>query len=327
MIMMDVTTIGEPESAGGSGIDTMSRIAVLIPCYNEEISIGKVIDDFRAELPGADIVVFDNCSSDATSEIAAAHGARVIREPRKGKGFVVERMLSEVKSEWMIMVDGDDTYPASAVHQLLKPLRGGDADMVVGARLQVYGDGSFRPLHVFGNKLVRSLVNWLGSANLSDIMSGYRAMNRRVAERIPVTARGFEVETDLTVHALYYGLKIVEVAVPYRTRPPGSESKLRTFEDGSLVLWRIFNLFRSFRPLAFFTCIAMLLFAAGVVAGIPPVLEYINRPDHYISRVPLAILATGLMLLSAGSLLTGIVLHSINSQLRELHNVLVRSVR
>jgi len=306
---------------------SVAPVAVMIPCHNEEISIGKVIDDFRAELPDADIVVFDNCSTDATSTIARAHGARVVREPRKGKGFVVERMLSEVKSPWMVMVDGDDTYPARAVHQLLQPLLTGAADMVVGARLHVYQAHSFRPLHVLGNKLVRNLVNWLGSADLTDIMSGYRAMNRRVAARIPVTASGFEVETDLTVQALYYGLKIVEVEVPYGERAAGSESKLRTFGDGSRVLWRIFNLFRSFRPLGFFTVIATLLFVTGLAAGTVPILEYINRPDHFISRVPLAVLATGLMLLSAGALLTGVVLHSINSQLRELHNVLIRGAR
>lgn len=307
--------------------DAVPSVAVMIPCHNEEISIGKVVDDFRRELPDADIVVFDNCSTDATSAIALAHGARVIREPRKGKGFVVERMLSEVKSPWMVMVDGDDTYSAASVHELLRPLIANEADMVVGARLHAYSEESFRPLHVFGNNLVRRLVNWLGAADLTDIMSGYRAMNRRVAERLPVTASGFEVETDLTVQALYYSLRIVEVKVPYGARPAGSVSKLRTFGDGSRVLWRIFNLFRSFRPLACFTTLAAVLFAGGLAAGTPPVLEYLNRPDHYITRVPLAVLATGLMLLSAGTLLTGVVLHSINSQLRELHNVLVRRSR
>lgn len=302
----------------------LASIAVLIPCHNEEMTIAKVISDFRAELPNADIVVFDNCSTDRTSAIARAHGARVIREPRKGKGFAVERMLCEITAPWMIMVDGDDTYPAREVEKLLTPLLAGDADMVVGARLRLRDDGAFRPLHVFGNKVVRNLVNWLGSADLTDIMSGYRAMNRRVAERLPVTSHGFEVETDLTVQALYYGLKIIEVPVQYGVRPPGSVSKLRTFGDGSRVLWRIFNLFRSFRPLAFFSGIAALLFVGGLLAGTPPLVEYLTRPDHFITRVPLAILATGLMLMSAGTLLTGVILHSINSQLRDLHNLLVR---
>ena len=227
--------------------DQEVNIAVLIPCYNEEATIGKVIDDFRSQLPKAAIFVFDNCSSDSTASIAKEHGASVIREPRQGKGFVVELMFHCLDAEIYVMVDGDDTYPAQEVHKLIEPVVRGEADMAVGARLCSYTKKSFRSLHVYGNKLVRSLVNWVGDANLTDIMSGYRVFNRRVVQNIPVVSAGFEVETEITIQMLYYRMKIIEIQVPYKARPVGSESKLRTFRDGLWVLWKIFSLFRSFK--------------------------------------------------------------------------------
>ncbi|RKY07504.1 MAG: glycosyl transferase [Planctomycetota bacterium] len=302
-----------------------SEIAVLIPCHNEELTIGKVIDDFRSQLPQADIYVFNNCSTDATAEIAIGKGATVINEPRKGKGFVVESMFSKIDADIYVMVDGDDTYLASEVCALINPIRQNRADCVVGARLTSFSKESFRPLHVLGNNLVRRLVNWIGKANLTDIMSGYRAFNRRVVRTIPVVSAGFEVETEMTLQMLQHRIKIVEVQIPYKERPAGSESKLNTFRDGFRVLWKIFRLFREFKPLTFFGSVGIIFFILSVIAGLPSIHDYISDPDHYVRHIPSAILATGLMLLSAGNVFLGILLHSLNWKFRELHNVLTRS--
>jgi len=297
-------------------------IAVLIPCHDEAVTIGKVIDDFLAQLPQARVVVFDNCSTDGSGEIAKAHGAEVIREPRKGKGFVVESMFDRVEADYYVMADGDDTYPADKVGQLLAPVMAGEADMAVGARLADYQDKSFRPLHVAGNRLVRGLINRIFGVSLTDILSGYRAFSRKVVRRIPVVSAGFEVETELTIQMLYYRLRIVEVSVPYRARPKGSDSKLRTFRDGLRVLWKLFSLFRAFKPLTFFGGTGLIFLLAGLLAGIPPVRDYFATGK--VARFPLAILATGLMVLAAISIVLGILLHAINWRFRELHNVMVR---
>ncbi|MFP4356157.1 MAG: glycosyltransferase [Phycisphaerae bacterium] len=299
-----------------------ARVSILIPCYNEEATIGKVVDDFRRELPDAAIYVYDNNSSDTTAEIAAQHGAIVLHEPRQGKGFVIESMFADTDADVFVMVDGDDTYPAEKVHDLIAPVLADRTDMTVGARLAQFDDQSFRPLHVAGNGLVKGLINFLFSTGLTDILSGYRAFNRRVVERIPVVSSGFEVETEMTIQMLYYKLRMVEVQVPYRGRPEGSVSKLHTFRDGFRVLWKLFSLFRSIKPLTFFGLIAIVLFVLGLVAGIPAVVGYFETGR--VERFPLAILATGLMILSTGSAFLGIILHAINWRLLELHNVLTR---
>jgi len=300
-------------------------IAVLIPCHNEAATIGKVVDDFRKALPEARIYVFDNCSTDQTAQIAADHGATVIFEPRQGKGFVVDAMLSRVDADVYIMVDGDDTYPADHARKLLAPVLAGKADMVIGTRLAEHGDKSFRPLHVLGNRLIRSLINTIFGVKLTDILSGYRAFNRNVVHRVPIVSGGFEVETELTIHSLYYRLKLLETPVPYGVRPSGSESKLHTFRDGARVLWKLFNLARAFKPLTFFGIVSLLLFVLGVLAGIPPITDYATTGK--VPHFPLAILATGLMILSAGSAFLGIILHAMNWRFKELHNVLVRDKR
>ena len=300
------------------------KIAVLIPCYNEESTIGKVIDDFKRQLPSATGYVFDNCSTDATAVTATEHGATVLKEPRQGKGFVIASMFERVDADFYVMIDGDDTYSVDHVNALLEPVLQGAADMTVGARLAEYTEKSFRPMHLFGNNLVRWLVNRLTNANLTDIMSGYRAFNRRVARRIPVVSAGFEVETELTIQSLYYRLKIVEVTVPYRARPPGSVSKLSTLRDGFRVLWKIFSLFRAFKPLTFFGALGLFLLLLGLAAGTLPVHDYLTNPEHRVEHVPMAILATGLVLLSAGFVFLGILLHALNWRFWELHNVLTR---
>jgi len=304
--------------------DISPSIAVLIPCHNEQAAIAKVVNDFRRELPDARICVFDNRSTDDTAAVAAECGAEVYKEPRQGKGYVIQSMFEQIDADCYVMADGDDTYPAEEVHKLIEPVLAGDADMSVGARLKTYTDESFRPMHVMGNRLVRGLVNWAAGANLTDIMSGYRAFNRRVARNLPVLSAGFEVETEMTIQMLYHRMEVVEVQVPYRQRPEGGESKLRTFRDGARVLWKIFSLFRSFKPLTFFGGMGILLFLGGVLAGIPPVYEYFTAPDHYITHVPLAILAVGLILLSSMFVVLGILLHAINWRMLELHSVLKR---
>jgi glycosyltransferase involved in cell wall biosynthesis len=306
-------------------VDAPPQIAVVIPCLNEERTIGKVIDDFRAELPGATIYVFDNCCTDNTTAIARDKGAIVIKEPRPGKGFAVESMLRRVRADYYVMVDGDDTYPADKVGDLLRPVLAGEADMAVGSRLSQYTDKSFRPLHVAGNGLVRWLVNWIFHGNLSDILSGFRAFNSRVSQAIPLVSAGFEVETELTIQMLYYQLKIVEVVVPYRERPVGSQSKLRTFRDGGRVLWKIFTLLRSCKPLVFFGAAGVVLFVLAILAGIPPVYGFVESGYREVKRIPLAVLATGLMVLSAGTLFLGVILHAMNWRFRELHNIMTRA--
>ncbi len=304
--------------------DPQARISVLIPCYNEAPTIGKVVDDFRAQLPDARIVVFDNCCTDETARIAREHGADVIKEPRQGKGYVIERMFDQIDSDLYVMVDGDDTYPADCVQQLLEPVRSGDADMAVGARLADYTDAAFPRFHKLGNDLVRRLVNLFFRARLTDILSGYRAYNREVVRRIPIVSSGLEVETELTVQMLHHRRAIVEVPVPYRERPTGSVSKLRTIPDGARVLWTLFTLFRAIKPLTFFGGIGILLFLASLLAGFRPIQDYLTDPQHYVRHVPLAILATGLMLLSATSAVLGILLHAINWRFREIQSVAVR---
>lgn len=299
------------------------RIAVMIPCYNEEQTVGKVIEDFRRELPDARIVVFNNRSSDDTVKVALEHGAEVLHEPRRGKGNVIAGMFGAIDADVYVMVDGDDTYEANRVNDLVEPIRKGEADMVVGTRLQEFTDQSFRPLHVLGNNLVRWLVNRIFNAKLSDIMSGYRAYNRRVASGIPVVSAGFEVETEITINALYYRYEIAEVTIPYRERPEGSESKLNTFSDGFRVLWKLFSLFRAFKPLAFFGIFALLFFGAGLWAGYGPIQDFIRTGE--VARFPRAILATGLMLIAAGALFLGVTLHAVNWRFKELHNVAVRN--
>ncbi len=303
---------------------TNPKIAVLLPCHDEQATIGKVIDDFRRALPEATIYVFDNCSTDETAIVARQHGAEVLYEPRKGKGYVIEGMFNRIDADYYVMADGDDTYPAEQVRLLLDPVTKGHADMMVGARLTRFDGQSFRPLHVIGNKLVRGLINGMFHANLSDILSGYRVFNRRVVRSLPVVSSGFEVETELTVHALYYRLMIDEVQVPYRGRPEGSSSKLRTFRDGMRVLWKLFHLVRAYKPLTFFGSVGIVFFLLGILAGIPPIHGYIASGYTRVERFPLAILATGLMLLSAGCITLGLLLHAMNWRLKELHNIMTR---
>ncbi len=295
-------------------------IAVAIPCYQEALTIGKVVADFRHELPAAHIYVYDNNCTDGTAEIAAKAGAIVIREKRQGKGFVVAAMFERVQEDLLVMVDGDDTYEASHVHKLLEPVLRGDADMTVATRLTSHGEKSFRPLHVAGNQMVCGIINWMFNSRVSDIFSGYRVFTREAARQIPVTTKGFDIETELTLQALYRGQVIQEIPAPYRARPEGSFSKLNTFSDGFRVLLRLFLIVKSYKPLTFFGSIALALFALGLLAGALPVYEFVT--EHYVHRVPSAILAASLVMLSFFSLGLGLILNSMNLRLLEIEQLI-----
>jgi len=292
------------------------KIAVLIPCYNEEITIGKVIEDFRREIPQADIYVFDNNSTDRTSEIAKDKGTIVIKEKKQGKGYVIASMFEKVDADLYVMVDGDDTYPAESVHDLLRPILDKEADMTVGTRLTKFTSQSFRPLHILGNNLVIGLVNWMFGSNLRDIMSGYRGFNRDIVKNIPLVAKGFEVETQMVIQSLYYNYTIQEVEIDYRERPEGSFSKLNTFSDGTRVLLTIANIVKAYRPLFFFGLIGMFILLTGLGLGAIPIIEFFQTGK--ISRFPTAILATGLVLLSSIFFAIGLILDTINFRIKEI---------
>jgi glycosyltransferase involved in cell wall biosynthesis len=293
----------------------MSRIAILIPCHDEAITIGKVVADFRLAIPEAEIHVFDNNSRDNTAETARAAGAEVHRVPVQGKGAVVREMFRVVDAEFAVMVDGDDTYPADRVRDLLQPVLDGRAEMVVGTRLQQHEDASFRPLHVFGNQLVLRSINALFGAKLTDVMSGYRAFSWRFMKTTPVLSRGFEIETEITLHALEYQLPLVEVPVAYGVRPDGSESKLHTIRDGYRVLKTIGRLFKDYRPLLFFGTLAALSFAASVLLGIVIIEEWYLHGKVAPAR---AVLAASLGIAGGLMLAAGLILDTVNRRAKEL---------
>ncbi len=286
-------------------------VAVLVPCYNEAVTIAKVVDDFHSALPQATVYVYDNNSTDGTGAIAAAHGAVVRRERRQGKGNVVRQMLREIDADYYIMVDGDDTYPAEAAHDLLAPLASDEADMVVGDRLSngTYGRENSRAFHGFGNKLVRWLIKHIYQFEFSDVMTGYRAFNAVFAKTMPVLSPGFEIETELSIHAVDKRWRIAEVAIDYRDRPEGSTSKLNTFSDGMRVLLTIMSLFKDYRPLVLFSWMALLLCALGLVAGVPVVVEFART--GLVPRLPSALLAVGLVFVGALCFASGLILDTV----------------
>ena len=288
------------------------KIAVLIPCYNEEKTIQKVILDFKRELPDAQIYVYNNNSTDKTLEIVSSiKGINVRHEYNQGKGNVVRRMFREIDADLYIMVDGDDTYPAEEVHKLIEPIINKKADMTVGDRLSngTYKNENKRRFHEFGNKLVRKSINLLFKNNLKDIMSGYRAFNRMFVKNIPILSTKFEVETELTLSALDKRFIIEEVPITYRDRPEGSISKLNTIQDGIKVIKTILKMYKDYKPRKFFFIIALILFVCGLLSGVPVLIEFAKT--HYISKLPSAVLATGLMLIATIAFQCGLILDTI----------------
>jgi glycosyltransferase involved in cell wall biosynthesis len=300
--------------------DTLHRVAVVLPAYNEEQTIAATIEDFHAALPGAAIWVINNRSTDSTEQTALATLAPlecaggVINEIRPGKGNAVRRAFLDIDADIYILADADLTYPAAQVHELMAPVIAGEADMVVGDRHSSghYAAENKRALHGFGNRLVRDMVNKLFHADLADIMSGYRVFNRRFVKSYPILVEGFEIETDMTLHALDKRFRIVETPIDYRDRPDGSFSKLNTLSDGARVLKTIGNILRYYRPLVFFGGAAVFLAALGLLAGMPVIDEWAR--ERYISHVPLAILATGLEIGAIVLVAIGLILDSITHQ-------------
>ena len=297
------------------------KTAVLIPCYNEELTIEKVIKDFRKELPDADIYVYNNNSKDKTAEIAKRNGAIVKDEYRQGKGNVVRSMFYDIDADIYVMVDGDDTYPAEFVHKLIEPVVNGEADMAIGDRLSngTYQKENKRHFHEFGNNLVKKGINVLFKTNLKDIMTGYRVFNKKFVKNMPVMSPKFEIETEMSLYALDKKFIIKEIPIIYRDRPKGSESKLNTVSDGIKVLKTIVKMFKDFKPMQFFITIAIILFMIGLIIGVPVFIEFFKT--HYIIKIPSAILATGVMVIALIVAQCGIILDTIVKQHKEKYEL------
>jgi glycosyltransferase involved in cell wall biosynthesis len=290
-------------------------IAVLVPCYNEEKSIAKVVNDFRAALPHATVYVYDNNSQDRTVEVAQRAGALVRREQHQGKGHVVRRMFTDVEADLYVLVDGDATYDASSVRKMISRLLEQRLDMVVAARSD-QEKAAYRTGHRAGNWLLTSFVAMVFGRAFSDILSGYRIFSRRFVKSFPVLSGGFEIETELTVHALELELPVGEVETPYYARLAGSNSKLNTWRDGLRILWTIIRLYRSERPFQFFSAIAGVLALISVVLAVPVLATFLR--EGVVPRFPTAILSTGLMLAALLSFMSGLILDTVTRGRREL---------
>ena len=287
----------------------MDTIAVLIPCYNEAVTIEKVVTDFRKALPEAVIYVYDNNSKDDTAAIAARAGAVVRHEYQQGKGNVIRRMFREIDARCYLMVDGDDTYPADFARQMVEPVLNHQADMVVGDRLSsTYFTENKRPFHNMGNSLVRSAINHLFDCNIRDIMTGYRAFSYAFVKSFPVLSRGFEIETEMSLHAIDKNMQIENVVIQYRDRPEGSESKLNTYSDGFKVLRTIARLFRTYKPLAYFGILGLFLGVIAAILFIPVLIEYFQT--GLVARFPTLIVSGFITIAMIQSIFSGLILQT-----------------
>lgn len=294
----------------------MDKIAVLIPCYNEEKTIVKVINDFQESLPGAVIYVYDNNSSDRTAELAESAGAIVRHEYKQGKGNVIRRMFREIDAECYVMTDGDDTYPAENAPQMCELVLSKHADMVVGDRLSsTYFTENKRPFHNAGNSFVRASINFLFNTDIKDIMTGYRAFSYEFVKTFPVLSQGFEIETEMTIHAADKNLQVENVVIEYRDRPKGSESKLNTIPDGIRVLKMIVRMFQTYRPLLFFGCISLILFLLAVIFMVPVLSEYFRT--GLVDRFPTMIVCGFATIAAINSLFTGMMLETVARKNRQ----------
>ena len=289
-------------------------IAVLVPCYNEETAVPAVIRDFLKHLPSATIYVYDNNSTDRTSDVAAEHGAVVRSEVQKGKGHVVRRMFSDIEASVYILVDGDDTYDASSVGKMLDEFIEHRCDMVNGRRISTIEE-AYRFGHQFGNRMLTGMVNWIFGKRCQDILSGYRIFSRRFVKSFPALSKGFEIETELTVHALSLNIPMSEVDTPYKDRPEDSVSKLNTYRDGFRILWTILILTKDERPFFFYFIAFCVLAALSLALGIPVALEFLQT--GLVPRFPTAILSASIMVLATLSLATGLILDSVARGRRE----------
>lgn len=292
------------------------NIAVIIPCYNEQKAIAKVINDFKTNIPTASIYVFDNNSTDSTAQVAEDAGATVHFVPLKGKGNVVRRMFSDVDADIYLMVDGDDTYDASSAPEMINHLIKNQLDMVVGCRQENGDQNTYRKGHRWGNKLLTGTVQTIFKGNFTDMLSGYRVFSRRYVKSFPCLSRGFEIETELTIHALELRMKYGEVNTKYGERPEGSVSKLSTWSDGFKILKTIIKLYSLERPLYFFSIIGVLLAALSIILGLPIIVDCIDT--GLVRRFPTAFLTASIMLSSIMAFVCGIILHSNTTTRREM---------
>ncbi len=291
------------------------KLAVLIPCYNEAVAIPRVVADFRAALPGAAIYVYDNNSRDETAAVARAAGATVRTETRQGKGHVIRRMFADIEADFYVLVDGDDTYDATAAPKMVQLAFDDGLDMVNGTRITEI-QAAYRPGHRLGNQVLTGLVRAIFGNRITDMLSGYRVFSRRFVKSFPALSSGFETETEFTVHALELRMPVGEVETAYKDRPAGSASKLRTYTDGIRILRTIVILVKEERPLAFFSTIAALLLLVGAILTVPILVDYART--GLVPRLPTAVLVVGLMLLAALSLTCGLILDSVSRGRKEI---------
>ncbi len=294
------------------------KIAVILPCYNEEVAIGKVVKDFKKVLPTAEVYVYDNNSSDKTSEVATKAGAIVRQEPLQGKGNVVRRMFADIDADVYIMSDGDETYDIAKAPQLVQTLLDNQLDMVIGSRKEV-DLAAYRVGHRWGNKLLTGLVQYFFHHELTDMLSGYRVFSRRFVKTFPAQSAGFEIETELTVHSLSSRIPMQEVETDYFSRPQGSVSKLSTFKDGFRILLMIVNLVKDERPLYFFSLVSLVFFVASLILGVPVISYYFEHGT--VPRLPRSVLAMGLMICFGICLLVGFILDSQRKSRQEMRRM------
>ena len=306
--------------------ETVDRIAVLVPCYNEEKTVEKVVRDFRKVLPEAVIYVYDNNSKDRTAELASSAGAVVRHEYMQGKGNVMRRMFREIDAEAYLIVDGDDTYPAEDAREMADAVLLHQADMVIGDRLSsTYFSENKRPFHNFGNTLVRKSINILFKTDITDIMTGYRAFSYQFVKSFPVLSKGFEIETEMTIHAIDKNMQIENVVVQYRDRPAGSESKLNTYKDGLKVLRTILRLYMYYKPLRYFSGIAVILALLSAVFFIPVFVEYFKT--GLVTRFPTLFVCGFTFLAAIVSVFSGLMLHTLNIRHRQDFEMRLLAIR
>lgn len=303
----------------------MDKIAVLIPCYNEELTIGKVVKDFKTHLPEAVIYVYDNNSTDKTADIAKEHGAIVRYERKQGKGNVMRSMFRDIDAECYILVDGDDTYPAEAAPELVFAVTENGGDLVIGDRLSsTYFTENKRLFHNSGNVLVKNLINKFFKSNIKDIMTGYRGFSYEFVKTFPVLSQGFEIETEMTIHALDKNFSIKSIPIQYRDRPEGSQSKLNTYKDGFKVIMMIFNLYRLYKPFQFFSLFALLFLILSVVFFIPVFIDYTKT--GIVPKFPSLIVSTALFVVSALSFSASLILDSVRKNGRQQFEIFLNMV-
>lgn len=303
-----------------------NKIAVLIPCYNESKTIEKVVKDYRKALPEATVYVYDNNSSDGTDEIARKAGAEVVYEYRQGKGNVIRSMFRDIEADCYLMIDGDDTYPAESAREMCDLVLQAKADMVIGDRLSsTYFEENKRMFHNFGNVLVRKLINFIFKNNVKDIMTGYRAFSYDFVKGFPILSKGFEIETEMTIHAVDKNYKLVEVPVQYRDRPDGSVSKLNTVTDGIKVLITIGSLFKEYRPALFFNIFATIFLITGIVIGAFPFIDYFET--GVVLKFPSLIFACFLITIAILLWITGMILHVIAKKNRQSYELYLNEIK